>query len=640
MFDPILSRRSSLRQIAAGLGGLAIAQDASGATSQNMPGSPSNGMFASIAALRAGAVPDGTPIVSVQGYHSPDRPQGGGRFLWSPSSNLPDNGGTVIRPQKVADKAPGRWIRFDPGPATVHWFGAIGDGEADDTAAIQQAIDATRQDGVLIFPRGRYRVTTLDTGRCETTWRFDHAELVGSATRPTTCILRVQGLHSRFFDVRINVQFNKNYTCALWWYNEASPSQHNEFYGLDIRYGIRGIVYGALPGKVSTQLAQSENNIFGYHSRGVQRPLYMNHDNGVLCLIAPHLVAHDEEWERDMPGQFDRTANRAFEAVSGVLIVQGGEVQNSIAAATSECAAIDGGEVYLDGCIIEVSAPFGVRGRLTIRGGRVLNTQSMTNQFMLPLAASESAKLQVSECHLFRNPRVGSFSDRSLITGIGGSVLLSDCEITEWADFVPLVTGNSNRALFRSCRWRPQGASGPDYRLDTAETDLLEWSAIDRGGGSTEGLYPWGGNGGSSGTSSDVPDKVYRGSHFLKAGPLAGLFTADPTSLETLRKSAVRISGGDRLMIEAWVRCVSGKDVGLSMLIFDTEGRLIRSGQNAYHVICGTYQNFIADTWRNVRQLIEIPVRTAAYAGFGVHAVNGEIRFCGLRVRRADWVRH
>ena len=39
----------------------------------------------------------------------------------------------------------------------VRAFGASGDGVADDTQAIQQALDTTR--GALFFPAGRYRTT-------------------------------------------------------------------------------------------------------------------------------------------------------------------------------------------------------------------------------------------------------------------------------------------------------------------------------------------------------------------------------------------------------------------------------------------------------------------------------------------------
>jgi len=45
-----------------------------------------------------------------------------------------------------------------PRPATVRDFGAVGDGEADDTAALQRAVDS--RSGDLRLPRGVYRITS------------------------------------------------------------------------------------------------------------------------------------------------------------------------------------------------------------------------------------------------------------------------------------------------------------------------------------------------------------------------------------------------------------------------------------------------------------------------------------------------
>lgn len=639
MPDPTISRRS----LAAGLSGLTAA--ASLGSGRASAGTTAKGetlaamTVPSIAALRSLASPVRSDPVTifVQGYHSTDRPQGGGLFMWSPQSVLADDGGTVIRPVASGRESAGRWLRTGGDPANVCWFGAVGDGETDDTAAIQRAIDATRQDGMLVFPKGRYKVVTLDTGRCETTWRFDHAELIGGATEPTTCILRIRGLHSRFFDLRINAAFNSHYGCALWWYNDRDPSQHNDVVGLDIRYAKRGIVYGAMPGGRSTRFAQSENTIFGYHTRGVEKPLYINHDNGVLGLVSPHLVAHDEEWARDVPGRFDYTANQSFEAVAGVLVVQGGEVQNSIAATTATCATVEkGSEVHLDGCIVEVNTPFLIRGRLTIRGGRILNTQSMTSQFLVQ--GGEDSALHVSNCRLFRNPKVGSFSDRPLVVG-QGDIVFDQCEITEWADFTPLVLGKNTDVHFERCRWRPQGPTGRDYRLDTGAPDLLDGRPIDHTGRSLDGFHPQGPANGSTGVSRDIPTPSYGGSIFIRADGFAGLSTLDTSSRETVRQSGIRMRGGERFLVEAWVRRVRG-DVAVSMLVLDDAGNAISADKTGrYLVVCGNSQNFITDDWRYLRQVVTVPFQAAAYAGFGIStgASGGEVRMCGLKVRRADW---
>jgi hypothetical protein len=636
-----VSRRRSIGSLAALVASVSAVR-ADGALAEGTAVSTQDLLtLASMASLRTAAPPDsGDAVVLVLGYHASDRPAGGGLFRWSPEARARDNGGTVIAPAHQATDAPGRWLRVFDGALSVTWFGATGDGRTDDTVAIQAAIDESCAGGALVFPPGRYRVTMLDTRRCEASWRFDHAELVAGASVATPCVLRVRGLHATFLDMRINLAFNDNYACGLWWYDAHGPSQYNSIQGLEIRYGRRGIVYGEMPGQRSTSFAQSENAIFNYRSRGIERPLYVNHANGILFLSAPQLVSHDEEWTRDRPGAFDYRRNHAFEAIAGVLAITGGEVQNSIAATTSASAIVAGGEVELDGCIIEVSAPLHVTGRLTIRGGRILNTQSLTGLFVVGEGPAGETVLKVSDCRILRNPGVGAFSDQSMVTTpdrlIRTDIALSGCDISEWALFAPLVAGDARHARFDRCRWRAMGDKAGTYLLDTGMPDLLEGKGADRAGRSLAGFWPFGGAAARGAVVRDTPETEYQGTLSLVARGVAGLFTADTTSPVALRQSAIPVRAGDRFLVEAWVRRAAGRSAGLSVLLLDAEGKQVWLGENGLLVVCETRQNFVTDGWRYLRQVVEIPDRRAAFAGFGVHAVDGEVRFCGLQVRRAD----
>src|SRR4051794_11249020 len=111
------------------------------------------------AATMAALLADGErTTVFLLGYHAPGD-GGGGLFLRDASSAARDDGGTV-----VAAAGGGRWIRVEAGPLSAKWFGARGDGRADDAPAIQRAIDAA--DGRTVWlPAGTYRIDAPLTRR-------------------------------------------------------------------------------------------------------------------------------------------------------------------------------------------------------------------------------------------------------------------------------------------------------------------------------------------------------------------------------------------------------------------------------------------------------------------------------------------
>lgn len=88
--------------------------------------------------------------VQVLGYYA-EGDGGGGVFYLDLASAEATNGGTVI-----ATSGAGRWIRDYDGTLDVRWFGAKGDGVADDSAAIQAAIDANPTGCSVEIPPGDY----------------------------------------------------------------------------------------------------------------------------------------------------------------------------------------------------------------------------------------------------------------------------------------------------------------------------------------------------------------------------------------------------------------------------------------------------------------------------------------------------
>jgi hypothetical protein len=114
--------------------------------------------------------------VQLLGFHTKGD-GGGGVFYWDASKDKSEhNGGTVIDPDKaglVANWAStqalyftpevtgqGCWVREYSGAVNVKWFGAKGDGVADDTLAIQQTVDSLlASGGTVLLPKGKYLVS-------------------------------------------------------------------------------------------------------------------------------------------------------------------------------------------------------------------------------------------------------------------------------------------------------------------------------------------------------------------------------------------------------------------------------------------------------------------------------------------------
>lgn len=109
-----------------------------------------------ITALKAIAAPTDKQLVTVRGYSSAGD-GGGGVFMWAATSTEDDDLGTVFA---VSGVTTGRWIRLERSAHkwNAKWFGAKGDKVANDTAAIQAAIDTGKP---IFLPDGEYRVGPL-----------------------------------------------------------------------------------------------------------------------------------------------------------------------------------------------------------------------------------------------------------------------------------------------------------------------------------------------------------------------------------------------------------------------------------------------------------------------------------------------
>lgn len=138
--------------------------------------------------------------VDTMGYYSPGD-GGGNSFYWESTSAASDNGGTIIRPS--SNPAVGRWVAVENATFSLRQFGTVGDGVADDTAFIQNALNALPDSGTL-FVTDFHKVTgglTCDQNRITIQGRNGYTLPLIYCDASSTNILTLGGFGTALFDV-------------------------------------------------------------------------------------------------------------------------------------------------------------------------------------------------------------------------------------------------------------------------------------------------------------------------------------------------------------------------------------------------------------------------------------------------------
>lgn len=98
------------------------------------------------------ALTDSTTVVNIVSGTGID-----GQFYWDSSSVETTNNGTIFQRDGGGN---GRWKRVISGEIRAGWFGVVGDGITDDTAALQAAIDATNNGQKLTITHGTFVISS------------------------------------------------------------------------------------------------------------------------------------------------------------------------------------------------------------------------------------------------------------------------------------------------------------------------------------------------------------------------------------------------------------------------------------------------------------------------------------------------
>jgi hypothetical protein len=122
-------------------------EEATGTTSEALNGTTNINWVDTVASLRALA--GGANWVAILERYAAVGDGGGGLFVWSTTAAA-DDGGTILNSGGLGSSSAG-WRRIYSGPLSVRWFGAVGNGTADDTAAFKNAV-AAAANGTLFIP--------------------------------------------------------------------------------------------------------------------------------------------------------------------------------------------------------------------------------------------------------------------------------------------------------------------------------------------------------------------------------------------------------------------------------------------------------------------------------------------------------
>ena len=513
------------------------------------------------------------------------------------------------------------WVSI-PSMISVKDFGAVGDGVTDDTAAINAALAASSS---VCFPPGNYAVTTLTFDGVGRRFFFYNATISGIATAATDAVIQITGRDMVITGLKINGNFKTNYTAAIKWHSlsPGAPAQFIRIYDLHISYAKIGILYGQLSGTPVIDAPQSENDVFGYTTRGVEQCFYTNQSNGFITFHGGTLWSGYNEWTTG----FDQANARVIHGVQGNATFIGCELlltqfQNG------RGVDVAGAAINIQTCTIEIANPFYLNGgKLSIYASGGFFAPGGTPFFQL-----SAGNLTVENYSSFRLP--SAVGDNGFIIKVpssgtyNGSILIQNSNFEDWNQSKIFTNDNTNNFLlgtFVQLKNVKIGSASTGYtkiqdttrndldrfNLDNGITDLSgNWYLInDFGAGTTLTL------------SATVPSTEFYNSAQLVATGSANIVTTDVASALTRTLKG----GTDNLyFVSALVRREPGAgNTRIGVRTFSTTGANL--GTNLIPVPSAF------STWVMVSAIIST---TNPLVAFNLQQETGTVSLCGVSMTK------
>ena len=428
-----------------------------------------------LSSLRALSSPSNLEVVFMAHRTQPDD-RGGGLFAWDSQCSLTDDGALIIEPNDHVGN--GRWRRIFSGGVKPSWYGVIGDGVNDDTAALQACIDS----GFTIELDQDCYVTTVEFGGINKTIDFNGHRIIGNADTATQAVFQITGRYLNLTNVWIDGNHNPNYSYAVRWHSAiGAPAQFNKIFGLTIENSLGGLLYGSPIDDAGAQaIPQSENYIYGMQTRAVHHCLDLHQPSGVLFLIGGALDCNQYDWDT----AFDPDTSYAIYNQKTLLFLTDLELNRT----DSSNGFLVAGSASMTSCRIQSTASLfyfdshtdGNDLFLTDCTGHLDHDSSSIIEIR-----DKDCNLRLRGCTFSRPTGVGSYSTAGLCQispGHSIDLKMTDCENIEWLEDYIAVGGSGHQIRILNSKF----GTGTTYHTVTHRfaTD----SQILTGSGSPEGI--------------------------------------------------------------------------------------------------------------------------------------------------------
>jgi formylmethanofuran dehydrogenase subunit D len=498
---------------------------------------------------------------------------------------------------------------------SVKDFGAVGDGVADDTAAINAAIAAH---GHVYFPPGVYAVTTVNFNhpgtRCSGTPSFK-----GIATTATAAVIELTNRSITFESLAVDQNFNSNYTSAIKWHSPSAgqPAQYIKIKELFISNCIIGILFGQLFGTAVVNASQSENSITHMNTRGCQTPIYMRQPNGFLFISESTISSIRNEWEIFNPGVYSYADSRIIVNHVGHLYISNSEVIKTDTQAGLGLELL-GGATNLSNVFTECASRL-----LDITLGDISIVNSLlyfsnANECYWRIAQAATGTAFVSNTTFLRAVGAAN-SSRGFIEHEGNTayrLMGSNCRAVNFLNSAFIISAQSRPNLIPryfdlqnfSCQDGDPARADIEIASNQTGRSLLTAKNVDLSGDTTDGWFnevSYGG-GSSFGVIADGPslspkDKTLANSLELNAPGEAYLRSIDVTSAATAKSTGLTVTPGQTLLVTCWLKRISGAQARVGLAAVTTGGTV------SYLDLVSSATDLPVGTWTYLQTVCQVP---------------------------------